>query len=301
MEHVDSAHPEELDPIFYEAVIKSQGQPGVGGGSSIPFSDDEGPKVMLYGTVRASENMAVDVDVRVPDATAPGGMLGLGKVLMEGPGTFELAVPVNKGLVELQAFQDPDTDGPSTSDPFAQAHIEVGTSDVEVTLELVAGGWSMGGPVHQNMPSGSEGGELGTQGVPPDPDQPDPFASYSGHRVRVGGRLSYQEAGTVDLDIFQESPSARGGRQMIGKLKLSTGSYELEIPEHFGALIFEAFIDLDGNMRADATDPMGSYIGNPIRVGDVDIWNVDINLSVQDDGKMPTPAAPAGAVRGREI
>jgi hypothetical protein len=298
LEYVDSANPEELDPAFYEAGEKLHGLPGEGGGSAIPFSNYDGPKVTVYGTVTGSENMAVDVDVRVPEDSAPGGMLGLGKVLMDGPGTFELQVPVDQGFVELQAFQDPDKDGPSTSDPFAQAQIEVGSSDMEVTMELVAGGWSMGGPVHQDMPAGAGEGGVGSQMVPPDPDQPDPFASYGGSRVSVGGLLQYHSTATVDLDIFRSNRAASGGREMIGKLKLSTGSYELRVPEHFGPIILEAFIDLDGNMRADPTDPMGAYSGNPLRVGDNDVWNVDINISIQENGKMPSRAAPAGAGGG---
>jgi hypothetical protein len=301
LEYVDSANPEELDPVFYEAAIKSQGQPGVGGGSAIPFSDYEGEKVTVYGTVIGGEKMAVDVDVRIPDASAPGGMIGLGKVLMEGPGNFELQVPVDQGFVELQAFQDPDTDGPSASDPFAQAQIEVGSSDLEVSMELVAGGWSMTGPVHQDMPAGSLSGVISTEMVPPDPDQPDPFAGYGGSRVSVGGLLGYDTNATVDLDIFRSNRAVSGGREMIGKLKLSTGNYELRVPEHFGPIILEAFIDLDGNMRADSTDPMGAYSGNPLRVGDNDVWNVDLYLSVQESGKMPTRAAPSGAGGGRGI
>ena len=85
---------------------------------------------------------------------------------------------------------------------------------------------------------------------------------------------------------------------MVGKLKMSTGDYALRVPEHFGPIILEAFIDLDGNMRGDPTDPKGAYSGNPLRIGDNDVWNVNINIFVQEDGKMPGQAAPAGAGGG---
>ena len=65
----------------------------------------------------------------------------------------------------------------------------------------------------------------------------------------------------------------------------------LEVPEHFGPIVLEAFIDLDGNMGSDQTDPMGAYSGNPLRVGDRSVSNVDITLEVQPDGRMPRKAA----------
>ena len=298
LEYVDTANPAELDPAFYEAAFQSQGMPGVGGGSAIPFADFEGDMVMVIGTVEGEERIAIDVDVRIPDASAPGGMLGLGKILMDGPGTFELAVPVDQGTVELEAFQDRESDGPSTSDPFAHVSIDVGSEDLEVTLVLEEGSFRRGGPVHQEMPAGSPGGAEVSSMVPPDPDQPDPFGNLSGSKVTVAGTLHYDGSVTVDLDIFRANSAEPGGREMIGKLKLPIGPYELRIPQHYGPIILEAFIDLNGNMRADPTDPMGAFSGNPLRVGDNDIWNVDIHLSVRDDGMMPVAPAPEGASGG---
>ena len=299
-EYVDSENPEELDPAFYEAALKAQGLPGVGGGSAIPFSDYDGPMVTVYGTVTGGGKMSVDVDVRVPDSSAPGGMLGLGKILMpDGPGTFELQVPVDQGTVELQAFQDPDADGPSSTDPFAMVSLEVWDEDIEVSMELVDGGWSLSGPVHKEVPHGVPEDVGGGESVSPDPDQPDPFASYGGARVSVGGTLHFDGAATVDLDLFRPDSSRPGGREQLGKLKLTAGTYELRVPEHFGRLLLEAFIDLDGNNRPDPSDPMGAYNdGRPLSVGDNDVWNVDIYLSIQQDGKMPKSAAPPGAGGG---
>ena len=298
LEFVDTANPTELDPAFYEAAIQNQGMPGVGGGSAIPFSDYDGEKVTVFGTVIGEERISIDVDVRIPDASAPGGMLGLGKILMDGPGSFELQVPMNQGTIELEAFQDRDADGPSTSDPFAHVAIDVGDEDLEVSMELEEGSFRRGGPVHQEMPAGAPGGAEVMAMVPPDPEQPDPFGEMDGPKVSVGGALYYEGSVTVDLDIFRANTALPGGREMIGKLKLSTGSYELRIPQHYGPIILEAFIDLNGNMRADPSDPMGAFSGNPLRVGDNDIWNVDIQLSIQDDGMMPVAPAPEGASGG---
>ena len=107
LEHVDMVNPAPLDPAFYEAALKSQGQPGQGGGNAIPFSGDDGPKIMVTGTVKAQQSAAIDVDVRVPDSSEQGGVRQEGKVLMDGPGTFELAVPINQGscVASLPRFE----------------------------------------------------------------------------------------------------------------------------------------------------------------------------------------------------
>ena len=50
------------------------------------------------------------------------------------------AVPKGLGSLELQAFQDIDSDGPNASDPFAQTTIDVAGEDIEdVELILVVG------------------------------------------------------------------------------------------------------------------------------------------------------------------
>ena len=272
LEHVDMVNPAPLDPAFYEAALKSQGQPGQGGGNAIPFSGDDGPKIMVTGTVKAQQSAAIDVDVRVPDSSEQGGVRQEGKVLMDGPGTFELAVPINQGSVVLQAFQDLNADGPDSSDPFAQVELSVGEEDLQIEMNLEVGAFTMGGPTHQEMPHSEGVGQ--SMGV--DPDQPDPFSSHSGSRVTISGTLVYSENATVDLDIWRPSRSAPGGREFVGKMKLATGDYSLEVPEHFGPIVLEAFIDLDGNMGGDPTDPMGAYSGNPLRVGDrsVSMWTL---------------------------
>lgn len=150
--------PEPLDPRFYAAGADPAG--GGGGGGSDPFSGDPRPRVMVRGTVEGGANGGVDLDVRVPDPQAPGGMRGVGKLLLPAPGPFELSAPVDIGALELQAFQDADGDGPSAGDPFARAAISVGAVPVDgVVLRLEAGAAAGGGgPVHRAMPPGAPGG-----------------------------------------------------------------------------------------------------------------------------------------------
>ena len=73
---------------------------------------------------------------------------------------------------------------------------------------------------------------------------------------------------------------------MVGKMKLEPGEYEIEIPKNFGRLLLEAFVDLDGNGPGPG-DWMGSYANNPVMVGSDDVDNIDIELSIPSDGKMP--------------
>ena len=55
---------------------------------------------------------------------------------------------------------------------------------------------------------------------------------------------------------------------------------------NFGLLILEAFVDFDVN-GPGIGDLMGVYEGNPIRIADSSISNIDLNLDVSIDGKMP--------------
>ena len=168
-----TGEPVPLDPRFYEAVEATQGDPGVGGGDAIPFSDHDGAKVVIRGTATSPIEGPIEIDVRTPDPTAEGGVKGHGKVQLDGLGPFELEVPSGLGALELQAFQDPDADGPGGDDPFAQVSLEIGTEDLsDILFELVPGArGTSGGPTHTEAPPGAPGGNPGGgpahQEVPP--------------------------------------------------------------------------------------------------------------------------------------
>jgi hypothetical protein len=169
-----------LDPRFYEAVERAQGSPGEGGGAAVPFGLHTGPTVMFRGVVQSPLSGPVDIDVRTPDPTAPGGMKGHGKILLEEAGPFELKVPSGLGDLQLQAFQDQQADGPTGDDPFAELSATVGAVDVDgVVLALVVGArGSFAGPEHREAPPGAPGGAPGAAppGPPPsgDPSQGTP-------------------------------------------------------------------------------------------------------------------------------
>ncbi len=309
-----TGEPEPLDPRFYEDVERAQGEPGVGGGSAVPFGDVDGPKVRVSGVVESDSPEPVAIDVRVPDPTKPGGVDGKGKLLLDAPGPFELAVPRNLGALELQAFQDPDDDGPGGMDPFAAERLNVAGEDVSgLVLHLVPGARGSGGPEHHEAPPGAPGG-----GTPADAPAPPPgpgagpgsdvpFADYDGRTVKISGVLRWEPGGeaapegaggvVVDLDLFQPDAGAPGGRRMLGKLKVAPGPWSVELPEDFGPVLFEAFIDRAGDGPSPG-DPMGAYAGNPLVVGRSDVSGVDIELAVRPDGRMPE-GAPQGRPPGR--
>ena len=91
-----------LDPRFYAAVEEARGTADQGGGSSMPFSSVKTDKVWVSGTVASDDDMAIDIDIRIPDPSAPGGMSGKGKILLERPGEFKLAVPKDLGSLVLK-------------------------------------------------------------------------------------------------------------------------------------------------------------------------------------------------------
>ena len=274
-----------LDPRFYAAVEEARGTADQGGGSSMPFSSVKTEKVWVSGTVTSDDDMAIDIDIRVPDPSAPGGMSGKGKILLERPGDFKIAVPKDLGSLELQAFQDIDSDGPNASDPFAQTTISVQAADVEgVELVLVVGARGAA-PVHQDVAPEQSGEQ--PKGIP---DNPDPFGGVAGNRVELSGNISCaQSCLGVDLDIFVPDDQSPGGRKMLGKMKLQEGPYVIMIPENFGLLILEAFVDFDAN-GPGVGDLMGVYEGNPIPIAGSSVLDVNLSLDVSMDGKMPMQA-----------
>lgn len=278
-----------LDPRFYAAVEEARGSEAQGGGSSVPFSSIKTEKVSVKGVVVSEDDMAVDIDVRVPDPTAPGGMAGKGKILLERPGEFELMVPVDLGSLELQAFQDIDSDGPNATDPFAQVTISVDDQpigDVQLTLVVGARGAA---PVHQEVQP-EQSGEM-PRGIP---DNPDPFGGVAGNRIELAGNLTCEQTcNGIDLDLFAPDDNSPGGRKMVGKMKLQEGEFVIMVPENFGPLVLEAFVDF-GVDGPGVGDLMGVYESNPVVIGRSAIQGINIDLTQSTDGKMPMqpPARP---------
>ncbi len=279
-----------LDPRFIENQPGAAGgaDGGDDGGGTTPFADHDGEMVWVRGEIIAEKDVAVDLDVRVPDPTVDGGARGMGKLLLEGPGAFELKVPKSLGPLELQAFQDPDSDGPSEDDAFGEVDLEVEAVDVEgVVLTLEVG--ARAGPTHVEAPPGAGS----DQAPPPQGDQPhdgDPFEGMDGPFTQVSGIIYYQGDGMVDLDIFQTDPSVPGGRKLLGKLKRKAGAFSLAVPVELGRLEIEAMVDLDAD-GPSGSDPQSSFEGNPIDLSDGDVDGVNLSLAIAEE-PAPAPVAP---------
>ena len=97
----------------------------------------------------------------------------------------------------------------------------------------------------------------------------------------------------VDLDLFSADENEVGGRKMLGKIKVGgvDKTFSFNVPVDFGGLILEAFVDSNGDGPGPG-DLMGIYENNPLSVEDDDIEDVDITLSVPEDGKMPSMPVP---------
>ncbi len=278
-----------LDPKFYAAVEEARGSEAQGGGASVPFFSVKTDKVSVKGIIQSDDTMAVDIDIRVPDPSAPGGMKGKGKILLERPGEFELTVPLDLGELELQAFQDLDSDGPNAKDPFAEIMIEVGKEPVDdIILKLVVGARGAA-PTHQEI-APDQSGEM-PKGVP---ENPDPFGGVSGNRIELSGILecSIPCPSGVDLDLFSPDEQSPGGRTMIGKMKLQQGEYVVMVPDNFGPLILEAFVDFSGD-GPGVGDLMGVYPLNPVIIGSEPVQEIHIQLEKSSNGKMPMTPPPS--------
>jgi len=290
--------PQKLDPRFF-ASDRNRGtpegnDPAATGAkrSSDPFSSYSGETILVSGALISEAQGSIDIDFRIPDPTAPGGMAGQGKLLMSEPGAFSLEVPKNLGLLEVQAFQDLDGDGPTGDDPFAQVQLQVKEEDfLGLSIQLVAG--ARMNMQHQEMPPPEEGGQndMGAPAGSGVPDNPDPFVGYSGNRITLSGKLICEGCPLVDLDLFMPDENSPGGRQMIGKMKLPAGAYEIEVPQGFGYLILEAFVDYDED-GPGVGDRMGAYQQNPIQISRSDLQNIDIELVIPEDGRMPMGPQP---------
>lgn len=287
--------PQKLDPRFFasdqnRADPNGNGSGAGGGGASDPFSSYSGETIQISGEVFSEAQESIDIDFRIPDPTAQGGMAGQGKLLMEKPGTFSLAVPKNLGLLEIQAFQDLEGDGPTGDDPFAQLELEIESKDlVSIPIKLIVGARVEMQHSDTPPPEGME--HMAMPGGDGTPENPDPFVGYTGNRVTVSGTLICDGCPRVDLDLFQPDENSPGGRRMLGKMKLPPGPYQLEVPQGFGYILLEAFVDYDEDGPGKG-DKMGAYPKNPIQISRSNLENIDIELVIPEDGRMPMAPQP---------
>lgn len=220
-----------------------------------PFEDVEGPKLLLKGVVQGGQSeMAVELDLAQTASDQPGGLNNLGKIILAGPGPFELPVPKGVGELILRAFQDPDADGPSSTDAYGEARVTVKEEEPPlVTMELVVGGLEQAfghvaappGAGSDHAPHPTDGGGSGDMS---------PFANYEGEFTTIRGVLKWGGDEVIDVDLFTEDSDQPGGRRLLGKFKLSAGAFSLDVPTEYGLVQLDVFADL-------ASD--GPSVGDP--------------------------------------
>ncbi len=231
------------------------------GGVARPFSDHEGAWTRIEAVVTSDQGGLVTVDLRVPDSTQPGGNRRLGGITWEGPGERTLEVPAGMGTLVLEAFQDPDADGPSDLDPYFIAEVEIGTQLVPLDMPLLVG--TRGRPG-----GGAQGGGGGAV-----------FAGVGEDGIQISGEILLEEGlvleGLLDLDVFSADADAPGGRRYVGKLKVPKGPFSFRVPRTVSALELEAFLDLDADGPTPG-DAFGACSCNPLKLDGADVSGIKV-------------------------
>ncbi len=262
--------PVPLDPRYYEGHDEAEAEAGNtegAGGGAEPWADSTAARFELTGVITSSGEGPVQLDLGEPDASAPGGTKRAGVVQLEGPGPFTIKVPVTVKKLQLQAFQDPDSDGPSEQDPFAQTEIALdGKAPAEpLALTLVAGARSMSGgptPAPPGAPGGSGQAPGGApNGAPPPGGGGAPgggmstLPPQSAPTVTIAGTVRTPRSTTVLVDVFQSGTDAPGGRTYLGRVAVEPGAFSFALSAALGKVELEAYQDLTGDSRS-ADDPV---------------------------------------------
>lgn len=259
----DAAHGEvEHHEVEHHADAKPPG----------PFDDHEGPAMMLRGRILSEASGAVQLDFKGADPDSEAKLKQLGMLFLDGPGPFELQVPVNFGALSIEAFQDPEGDGPSDADPFGAVSLELGVEPIrDLTITLEPGG--------RLLQIAAQGGA-----------QMSPFKDHDGPWTTLSGVIAGGGAGEVAMDLRGPDPSSPTGDTYLGKVRLAgTGAYRFDVPRGLGALTVEAFQDAGGD-GPDASDP---YARVSVEVGDVEAIEQDFQLV--EGAWSPAPVGGGGS------
>ena len=269
-----TGEPQELDPRFYaghvdpgQASPDGGGQPSdpnAGGYGDKPWGSYQGETIEVKGsvTVTAADNGRIQIDVAVPDDSAQGGQKRVGAVILDEPGEFVLAVPKDVTKVKLEAFQDPDINGPSEQDPYAELTLQLNGSapaPVELRLEVGARGRASGSP----QPAAGSGG--------------DGLSFPEGAKVALSGEVLGATSPNLIIDVFRLDATSGAGRTYVGKIRPVNGKFSVDFPVDYGAIELEAYQDLTGDSRT-ADDIAAPYSQNPVSIGSVPVPDIKIQF-----------------------
>jgi len=242
---------------------QSMGHVGVG------LDEVEGPTVQLKMNVRSPANQTIDLDFR-----GDGGLVY--KALLDGPGDHSISIPADLGKVQLQAFQDLASDGPSDDDPFAWLDLVVASVDPSPVVLVLEEGAKL--DLAKSM----------GHGAVEQASQAQAFLDYDGDWTLLRGEISGGIDGPVQVDFRVPDPSEAGGNRFLGRTRLPmAGRYQLQVPRDMGSLVLEVFQD-PGNDGPSDDDP---YAVLELEIGDVDSLRAPVQLSVGTRGQ---PSATAG-------
>lgn len=278
-------NPPPLDERFFQGGGKSSPSDGPSSAALIPFADYEGPWVKVSGTTKTDFIQNVDMDLWSVDPNAPGNRKHLGKIPLGAPGVFELKVPKNFGGLQIEAFQDFSSDGPTNDDPFAFTTIIVEDDIDGIILPLVVGAreaasappGEANAPEHQGAPGGAQHvhTEVGPGGTA---ISNDPFSTTEGDKVIIKGIVHHEPSTEVlDMDIFRTDPNGPGGRIFAGKKKLTAGPFELMVPLVYNEIVIEVFVDRAGD-GPSAEDPFAPCPCNPLKLSGEIIDGIEITV-----------------------
>jgi hypothetical protein len=213
---------------------------------------------------------------------------------LPGTGPFEVQVPADLGSVALEFLQDVSGDGPTKGDPMAVLDLTIGTKDISgLVVAIKAGGrktmlppehvdaapGAPGGGAHDGPGDGAgEAGHVHTAAAPgaPGGGTPgeggisaaqfalDPCVETKGARALLKGEIVRTGGDEpVDIDIFLVDAAGPGGRAYLCKTKRRPGTFELKVPATLGPLLFEAFVDAEGD-GPSTDDPFATCVCNPV-------------------------------------
>jgi hypothetical protein len=283
-----------LDPRFYAGRNDGEGQPAdpnAGGTGDGPYVGYKGETIHLEGAIEVAAPGQVQIDVMEFDPASPGGVKRAGclKQLADS-GPFSIDIPTTVAKIELQAFQDPDSDGPSDKDPYAEAVVDLGNGAPAepVKLKLVAGARQMlaqggagggapgspgGDPNGGNHDAVGPGGGDGKPSGPPSGGDGLSFKS-DGPTVSVSGTVTTTRKIPVTLDFWLVDGQGPGGRTYLGHVKVDAGAWSQKVPANLGPLLVEAYQDVTGDSRTG--DDPATAMTAPVTIGTTDVSGIDL-------------------------
>ena len=237
-------------------------------GDAAPWADAGGARVTFLGEVASSETGQILVDVAEIDASAAGGVKRVGRLVLAGPGNFEIEVPATVKAFRAEAFIDRAGDGPSDDDPFGGLAVKMAEYKGErARVELVAGGRATQGAPDQG--AGGSGSKV-------------PWEDAAGDKKPFKAEIVASTTGKIQVDISEIDAAAKGGQTRVGHYMLSgPGPVSFAVPTSVTQFKVEAFQDPAGDGPSES-DPYAEQVLTVAKMPD----SVTMELAAGGRGKV---------------